>query len=161
LIAIIAYADPGKDSMKTFQKRIASFQKSCDSRCHLPFSERRTFDLSDSESSKIDKVTRSGLAQIAYRLAQVWGDTILEGDYYADGTTQLDQVFALYENEILLGYRITYSEHAWYVGDCEFSYDNLESLANCTEGRIRESGFVSPSFEEYFQDENNFAEFVN
>lgn len=97
----------------------------------------------------------------ATQQAQIWGDTILEGDYVADGKTQVDEVIAVYKNNILQGYRLTYSEKAWMITECDFDHENLDSLNSCTPGRIVESSYSSPDFKDLEQDENSYAEFFN
>lgn len=170
LIAIItlifntasAYADALEQGSEAFESRISAYQEYCSSfSCKVPFSERTAFDLKMAENSTLDHDTKNILEQVAFDQAQIWGDTILEGDYHADGNTQLDRVYTIYENDQFLGYKITYSERAWYTGDCQFSYENEESLSECEPGRIYESSFVSPDFNTYFRDENELADFRN
>lgn len=102
--------------------------------------------------------TSSELAQIATAQAQIWGDTILEGDYHADGHTRLDSVIAYYKKGQLVGYKIEYSEKAWYTGDCEFD-GTAESLGACQPGRIVEGSYVSADLQTFFSDEERYAEF--
>lgn len=100
------------------------------------------------------------LINLASDQAQIWGDTILEGDYAADGKTQLDAVVLIKKQSTLIGYSIRYSERAWYTGDCNYTYNNPQSLKKCREGRIHEVSFVSTDMSHAEVDENQFAEFV-
>jgi hypothetical protein len=96
---------------------------------------------------------------IAFEHAQIWGDTILEGDYAADGKTRLDLVFALYKNSLLIGYLITYSEKAWDTSRCKYDGINNDTLVDCQPGRIIESVYLSKNFKEYYHAENTYADF--
>lgn len=100
------------------------------------------------------------LTQLAHDQAQIWADTILEGDFVAEGPTLLGQVYRYSLNGQVVAYHITYSEKAWDVSDC--TYDGLRSsqLANCRPGRIIESSFVSSDLMEAERDEKNYAHFV-
>ncbi len=103
---------------------------------------------------------RTKLQQLAYDQAQIWGDTILEGDFAADGNVQLDTVVIIRAQNRVIGYGIRYSERAWYIGDCLYNFKDPESLRTCREGRIVESSFVSTDLQEAEVDENQFADFV-
>jgi hypothetical protein len=91
--------------------------------------------------------------------AQVWGDTILEGDYAAEGNTRLDEVIAIYKQNTLQGYKFTYSEKAWMTSDCDFDGQSQESLNACLQGRIVESSYASPDFSILERDPDHLAEF--
>jgi hypothetical protein len=154
-----AFADAAGAGSKLFENHISAYQKSCLSECQVPFSEQLAFDFQNPQQSQINSQIRGKLEKVAWDQAQIWGDTILEGDYYSAGHTQLDLVSAIYENGQFLGYKITYSEHAWYTGDCSFAEGQPETLKECNEGRISESSFVSPDFQTYFRDEQDLADF--
>ncbi len=115
------------------------------------------------ETAVLEKELYKVLTSVAFQQAQIWADTILGGDYHAAGQTRLDQVDALYNGEILIGYRIMYSEKAWDLSQCSYYETPVEKrdqvLVNCSEGRILEASFVSPSFETFIRDSNQFAEF--
>lgn len=98
-------------------------------------------------------------AIIAKKQAQIWGDTILEGDYVADGNTRLDSVRVLKINQKPVGYLITYSEKAWNISDCAYDGLHPEALNDCVSGRIVESSYVSPDLSEYFYDDTTSATF--
>lgn len=88
------------------------------------------------------------LENVASDLAQaIWPDTILEGPYKIEKLqVHLEKVEVVLNNGVAIGYRITYSNNAVYV-DEEMS------------GTIRESGFVSADFSNYFRDEEFIADF--
>jgi hypothetical protein len=101
---------------------------------------------------KMDQISfpmKSSLQNVAAELANaIWPDTILEGPYKIENIEiRLDKVEAVVSNDVVIGYRITYSNSAVYVDD-EVS------------GVIRESGFVSADFRDYFRDEEFIADFV-
>lgn len=97
--------------------------------------------------------------QVAFDQAQIWGDTILEGDYVADGNMRLDEVHIIKQGDTVIGYALTYSERAWFTGDCAYNSTNRNSLEFCQEGRIQERSFVSADFQDVKVDQNQFAEF--
>jgi hypothetical protein len=99
------------------------------------------------------------LQKVAYDQAQIWGDTILEGDYAADGNVQIDNVIVIKQSARIVGYAITYSEKAWYTGRCTYVYHNKNSLGTCDEGRIYETSFVSDNLNEAEVDLNQYADF--
>jgi hypothetical protein len=146
-------------SAQSFEQKMTAYQKSCASGCHFPFSETPAFNFSESTQSKLDGSTKARLEQVAHDQAQIWGDTILEGDYYSKGHTQLDSVVAIFDSNEFIGYKITYSELAWYIGECDFTEDKPEAISECKEGRIHESSFVSPDFQNFFRDETDLADF--
>jgi hypothetical protein len=111
-----------------------------------------TCDESAVTLHKVDQISlqmRSSLQNVAAELANaIWPDTILEGPYKIENIEiRLDKVETVVSNDVVIGYRITYSNSAVYVDD-EIS------------GVIRESGFVSADFANYFRDEEFIADFV-
>lgn len=154
----IALADQmGPDGDK-FYEEAAHFENACaKTPCQGEYSKKVVYDQ-DLRINDITTKERSLLKSVAVDQAQVWGDTILEGDYYATGRTRLDRVVAYYKAEALVGYKIQYSEKAWYTGDCQFD-GKRESLKACQEGRIVEGSYVSPDSKTYFSDEERYAEF--
>jgi hypothetical protein len=108
--------------------------------------------------TKLEAPIQETIKKIAVEQAQAWGDSILEGDYHAGGRTRLDTVVAYYKGKTLVGYKIQYSEKAWYVGSCKFD-GTRASLKDCKEGRIVEGSYVSPDQLTYFSDEERHAEF--
>lgn len=109
-------------------------------------------------STSVDQQTVAAFSEIANDQAQIWGDTILEGDYEADGNTQLDSIEALIVNGQFVGYRVFYSERAWNTATCNYRGGG-EGLDQCQEGRIQEASFVSPELNSWTRDSNSYAEF--
>ncbi len=158
----IGWTDEIGTDAAAFELTLHSFFTGCDQmRCQAPYKADLIF------GRKQNSISQEGLYQtlthVATEQAQIWADTILEGDYLAAGDTQLDQVYALYENDILIGYRITYSEQAWALSQCDYyqatALNRKEALLSCAEGRITEASFVSPAFTTFIRDPNQFAEF--
>ncbi|MFN8791652.1 MAG: hypothetical protein ACK5Y2_09390 [Bdellovibrionales bacterium] len=104
---------------------------------------------------------RQELGRRAHDQAQIWGDTILEGDFAADGKTELDEVVVIKSSQKILGYRISYSERAWFTGNCAYRSHIPQTLLSCSEGRILEKAFVATDLSHSQVDENQFAEFVS
>ncbi len=135
--------------------------KSFEAQCQAPHQTQRMY--ARDETPFLEKELYKTLTSVAFEQAQDWADTILGGDFHAAGQTRLDQVDALYSGETLIGYRITYSEKAWDLSQCGYyqapADQRAEVLASCSEGRITEASFVSPSFDTFIRDSNQFAEF--
>lgn len=77
--------------------------------------------------------------------AQIWGDTILEGDYEMTTQVRLDEISVITRAGTVVGYRITYSSGArspWGVG------------------RIRETSWVHTDLTTGLVEENEQATFV-
>ena len=100
------------------------------------------------------------LKAVAQEQAHIWADTILEGDYVADGKTRLDKAVAIYKYDKLLAYFITYSERAWDTSTCLYDALDDATLARCKRGRIVESVYLSPDFSDYYFADENYARFV-
>ena len=156
-LSSMAFADNMGQNGDKFYEEAAHFENACKQMtCAAPYS--KVVLLSATGVNKLDKLAMTRLSEIALDQAQIWGDTILEGDYYADGQTQLDGVTAIYKNNDLIGYKIAYSEKAWYTGQCEFN-GHAETLVSCQEGRIHEETYVSGDTQTYFGDEDKRAQF--
>jgi hypothetical protein len=154
-----AHADSSGHGAKEFYSVIDSYRESCNEACYAPFNNEAVFDIHNPNQSQIAANVQESLSKVALVQAQIWGDTILEGDYYSAGQTQLDYVVALFQDNALIGYKITYSERAWFIGDCDFNGSDEDVLKSCREGRIHESTFVSPDFKTFFRDDEDFAGF--
>ncbi|RYZ82346.1 MAG: hypothetical protein EOP06_21855 [Proteobacteria bacterium] len=159
-VGAFAFADAKGANSAQFKARIAAFEKSCTLDCRKTFSQSLGFAAQEQSVAELSEQLSSHLKAVSDEQVQVWGDTILEGDYISEGETHLDRVIAITENGALIGYRITYSAPAWYIGECSFSPRNPESLKACQDGRIEESSYVSPDMQSYFRDESDFADFV-
>lgn len=158
LTSSLAFADKMGPNGDKFYEAAAKFENACPQGvCKAPYSLVLVYNQSTS-LNKLEIETRDSLKKIAVEQAQAWGDDTLEGDYFAAGRTRLDKVVAYYRGKNLVGYKIQYSEKAWYVGDCKFD-GTRESLKKCKEGRIGEGSYVSPDHLTYFSDEERHAEF--
>lgn len=150
LVNCVSFAD--------FQSEISKFSVACgEVSCEKPYSKSVVFRFS--ENQKFDASLKRIFERISFKQAQVWGDTILEGDYAAEGNTRLDAVAKLYRHHEHIGYLITYSEKAWETGNCLYDGINDATLLGCIEGRIYESSYVSLDFREYFYDSKTMAIF--
>jgi len=157
--SINAAADEMGPHHREFMAEVDAMSDACpQDHCAPPYQILVAFD----RINQVNNLKPKDLQQfnrIAFKQAQIWGDTILEGDYYADGETQLDAVEILQKNGKTIGYRISYSETAWFTSDCDFDYDNLETLKNCPQGIITERSYVSLDKKTFFRDNRSFAEF--
>lgn len=145
-------------SFADFQSEISKLAIACgQDSCEKPYSKAVVFRFS--ENQKIDGALKRIFDGISFKQAQIWGDTILEGDYAAAGNTRLDTVARLYRQNEHIGYLITYSEKAWDTGNCLYDGINDSTLLGCKEGRIYESSYVSLNFREYFYDSKTMATF--
>ncbi len=156
----LSWADKMGPNGDKFYEAAARFEGACGQQleCRPPYSRKVLY----SQRSRINKLSdsvRQSLKDVVDYQTQIWGDTILEGDYVSSGRPRLDEVIAYYLNSELLGYKMRYSEKAWYTGDCTYN-GTRPSLANCQEGRIAETSYVSPDMKTFFSDEEQFAQFL-
>jgi hypothetical protein len=114
----------------------------------------------DAGPQQVDPAQFATLTEIAKDQAQIWGDTILEGEYEADGNTTLDRIEQVKLGETFVGYRIVYSEKGWNTAACRYN-GRAEELTECQQGRIQEASFVSPELNSWTRDSNSFAEFID
>lgn len=108
----------------------------------------------------LEPETRIQLQKSAETLAGIWGDTILEGDFFAEEKVRLDDVKTVTDTNGVAYYRITYSSKAWDTSTCRFVERDLSTLDRCVEGRIVEAGFVTLDFKKATQDRNQRAKFI-
>lgn len=100
------------------------------------------------------------LKKAAEEQVNVWGDTISEGDYVADGEVKINKIAAIYKDDLLVAYKITYSQNAWDTSECNYDGNHhSETLIGCSAGKIVESSYVTPEMKYFEVDENQFAEF--
>ncbi|UOF00701.1 hypothetical protein [Bdellovibrio reynosensis] len=157
-VTSFSFADQMGPNGDKFYEEAAHFENACNAdSCKAPYSKQVVYNQK-AKLSKLSEPVKGVLRGIAAEQAQIWGDTILEGDYYSTGRTRLDGVVAYFKNDVLVGYKIQYSEKAWYTGDCGFD-GSRETLKNCKEGRIVEGSYVSSDTQTYFSDEERYAEF--
>lgn len=141
-----------------FYSEITKFSVRCiQNNCETPYAKKIVYDYLS--QNPIEAKLKKIFERVAYRQAQIWGDTILEGDYEAAGNTRLDRVVNLYKNRKLVGYLITYSEKAWDTSTCRYDGINESTLKDCKTGRIVESSYVSLDFKDYLYDDKNSAIF--
>lgn len=135
---------------------------------HAIINEQAEYESVDISLEDLDKATRQELLAVADSEKNVWYDTILEGDYMLSpsGKIELLAVSAIYVNETLTGYQITYSHAAWYTGECEWDYQTdfnehteHEVMKACDFGHIVGRAYVSPDFNDVIRDYNNPEEF--
>jgi hypothetical protein len=120
--------------------------------CQSPYEQK---EITESSGD-----TYKNLKHAAIEQAQIWADTILEGDYVADGRTHLDHAVAIFRDHKLVSYFITYSERAWDVSLCHYDGLNAATLEGCKQGRIVESVFISPDLQSTFFTDENYARFI-
>lgn len=145
---------------QAFRKEVSKLSELCTATsCKEPYSKKIEFHYNRKKT--IDVKFKKAMEVIAIEQAQIWGDTILEGDYVADGKTRLDQITSLYKNDKLIGYLIRYSEKAWNTSskDCQYHSSENENLEGCIQGRIIESAYVSLNLKDYFNTEKTWAVF--
>ena len=158
LTSSLALADKMGPNGDKFYEAAAKFENACPQEaCKAPYSNQVVYNQG-LRLNKLDAPTTIAIRKIAIDQAHAWGDNTLEGDYQAAGRTRLDIVVAYYKGKNLVGYKIQYSEKAWYVGDCNFD-GSMASLKGCKQGRVVEGSYVSPDLMTYFSDEERHAEF--
>lgn len=145
--------------ISAFSKAIEAYNKACQHECTAPYAETLIYSPSDRVREDVYNAIQRKIEAIAKDQAQVWADTILEGDYTAAGDTQVDHVTMITKEGRLLMYKVTYSETAWYTGECNYN-GSENSLASCQQGRIYETSFVSAAISEAEVSENGYADFV-
>lgn len=141
-----------------FYSLLNDYINKCSNQCASPYSEEIIYSRDAHVKLPLLTPYKTALEQAANDQSQIWGDTILEGDYAANGPTRLDEVKAIFSHQELIGFRIVYSESAWYTGECDYDGSD-ESLAACQSGRISEGSFISPNFDVYVRDESAYANF--
>lgn len=139
-----------------FIREVESFRKICSTQ-PCPYTENLIYV--HGHRSRIGQGLLRSLQAAALDRAQIWADTILEGDYVADGVTRLDRVYMISNGNKTVAYRIVYSEQAWFTADCSYDSSDESSLQECQAGRIVEASFVSPELNDVIADEDGFAEF--
>ncbi len=100
-----------------------------------------------SQTEELSAPLRKDLNDVAFDLAQVWGDTILESDYEAEEKIEMDRIEVIRIDDQVAGFRITYSAQA---------FDH----ANKVPGHIQESGFATADGAQAFVDPKAFAHFI-
>jgi hypothetical protein len=157
--ASVSVADTMGPQGDKFYEEAAHFVNACTtSPCKAPYTSAAVYDV-QTRTNQLSPALSKRMTQVAVAQANIWADTILAGDYYADGKTRLDKVTAFYKNNVIAGYKISYSERAWDTSNCQFNGD-LSTLKTCAEGRIVEESYVSPDTKTYFSNEEQTAQFA-
>jgi hypothetical protein len=133
--------------------------------------ESKQYTSTEVEIKKLSVTENTALLAAATDESDIWGDTILEGDYTLDprGKIELVSVEKLVaKNKEFLGYRIVYQHGAYDTGSCEIDWETAdenpeafkEQLENdCTYGHISAGAYVTPDFNEHFRDEDAIEDF--
>lgn len=157
-VSSVSVADQMGPNGDKFYEEAAHYENACGGEsCKGSYTHKVLY----SQKSRLNNLTpeiRDQIKKVAAAQTQIWGDTILEGDYRASGRVRLDKVLAFYKKNRLVGYKIQYSEKAWFVGECNYN-GSRESLVGCQEGRIAEGSYVSADLQTFFSDEERYAEF--
>lgn len=160
LLSLNAFADKHFVGYTKFYELIQDYKNICKPDCVKPY--RETVIYTDNHrSGLLSRSDLTKLRKIASKQAYIWMDTILEGEFHADGHTELDEVIAIFYSNEIHAYKITYSERAWFIGECEFDGQTPATLQNCAEGRIRESSYVSPDLKTFIRNDDDIADFYN
>lgn len=161
MISYTAVADEQFVGANKFYDLIQVYKAACkDSECVKPYREMPIY-ANGVRSAFLSKQQFKKLEKIAIKQAYIWADTVLEGDFHADGETVLESVTAIFQATKLIAYKIDYSEHAWYVGECDWDGSDNETLADCPEGKIHESSYVAPDFKTFIRNDDDIADFYN
>lgn len=121
------------------------------------------------------KVVKSGadeklderLEAEAKSAARIWGDTILEGDYYAFGDTRVGRALEISKDGKVIAYHVEYYEEAIDTGSDKCVHDEDQSdqawafYGECTLGRIYEAVYVSADFKDREDDYERSATFFS
>jgi hypothetical protein len=147
----MAHADHKGIDFKRFEQEIRNSQSTCQTgvECRPEGYDFSLLYAANQPGSQIAPLLPH-FQLIAKDQANIWGDTILEGEMDTDGQTLLEKVEGVYSDNQLIAYRITYSEKAWTLGDNGQPVDG---------GRISESTFVSVAMTSWFRDNWALAAF--
>ena len=161
LVSFAARADFAGPDYRELSTRLQKARAVCSPAVDCQLAGLRSVQVYSHQAPQavIDPAVLETFSAVAKKQAQIWADTILEGDYSSAGDTRLDKVEAVYEKvqdqEKLVAYRILYSEKAWYVADC----DPRQGRDMCESGRIVEASFVSPTATSWMRDDTAYADF--
>ncbi|AFX99981.1 hypothetical protein [Bdellovibrio bacteriovorus] len=159
LISFNAFADKQFVGANKFYDLIEDYKTVCKSaECAKPYRERIIY-TNGVRDSFLTKFQFERLERISDKQAFIWMDTVLQGDYHADGKTVLEEVVAIFKGSVVVAYKVDYSQMAWYVGACGWNGETLAGLENCPMGKIHESSYVSPDFKTYIRNDDDIASF--
>lgn len=161
LISFNALADKQFVGADKFYDLIADYKTVCKSKeCNKPYREVAVY-TNNVRDAFLSKFQFTKLELIADKQAYIWMDTVLQGDFHADGKTVLEEVVAIFKGTSLVAYKIDYSQLAWYIGACGWDGESMSGLENCPVGKIHESSYVSPDFKTYIRNDDDIASFYN
>ena len=119
-------------------------------------------------AEQINKKVLTKLLKIANKEAQIWYDTILEGDYQLSPSQDLtlDEVALVTVSGKAVAYRIKYSHAAWDVANCDYQDDltaenELTIMQGCVFGKIVGTSYVNLKMTQAERDHNNSEEFLD
>ena len=157
--SISAQADRHFPGFAKFAKSIEAYKAACDSEaCAAPYSTKLLLS-EEKNHSAIEPALLSQLQKAAEGQVVEWQDGVLEDDFITDGRTILTKVIGIYENQALVGYKITYIQKSWDISSCNFDLSTPEKLDDCVEGFIRESSFVGKELQNVMRNHDEIAEF--
>lgn len=121
--------------------------------------------------TELTEKERTQLLKAGQEEADIWPDTILEGEYALDSEANLElasveKVFT--QKGAFVAYRVGIYHAAFDTGSCEtewdFEYDDEAAyreylVKNCTAGHISSALYVSPDFKHHFRDEDSIEDF--
>lgn len=155
-----AYADHRAPGSREFTKLIEEYKVACIlSPCQEPFETKSLYREGSKQPSILGRTQLRALQRVANAQSKIWADTILEGDYVADGNTVLEKVIGIYKRNKLVAYKISYAEAGWDISDCNYDFKNPSTLSECPEGMIRETSFVSIDFGNVVRNHDDIADF--
>lgn len=152
----LAMATP---ALERFEKDAFEYIDACEQSCPVGTSEESIFENGRVLNKAATPRVVEKLKAVAIEQAYIWGDTILGGDFHADGETKLQKIALITKDGKPFAYRIWYFENAWDTSECEFDGINDNSLATCTPGIILESSIVALNLKYAITDYNNAANF--
>lgn len=162
LCSIQAFGSKHSVGSQRFENEILNYLYTCDTACQKEYREEPLFI----EGRKVSAFMKNGvlkkLNKIATKQANIWNDTILAGDYFSTGKTELMSVYGIFYRTRLVAYKIIYFENAWDISNCDFIAEFFAvspMLDACEKGIIRESSFVSPDLMNYIRNYSEIAEF--
>ncbi|WP_413943822.1 hypothetical protein [Bdellovibrio sp. HCB-162] len=160
-LSLNAQADQHFVGARQFADMIEKYKEACAQTCQKPFREAVLYKNGKNYSAFLSNGEMIALQKIAFRQSYIWADTILEGDFYADGNTVLTEVIGIFRGSNLVGYKIAYAERAWETSACDFDGEDMSTLDSCTEGVIRETSYVSKDLKTFIRNHDDIAEFYN
>jgi hypothetical protein len=105
-------------------------------------------ELYDSSLSQLAPDVRQRLEAAALDRANVWPDTILEGDYSQTGDAVLSSVTVYKRGTRPYAYRVHIAAEAIYTGDCEYDEAAESWSDDCSTGHISEDAYFTFELEE-------------